>query len=124
MRPGIFTPENPSLMPRRWQGCIGASMRPGIFTPENITNCSIFGQGKSSFNEAGDFHPRKHEEEAEPSTDLLARSFNEAGDFHPRKRRETRGCEEARAASMRPGIFTPENISGCLAEWTCNDELQ
>ena len=83
MRPGIFTPENDSVLvwtliqnkcfneagdfhPRKplkrleLKGmAMAASMRPGIFTPENPIDTSFVHQSFQCFNEAGDFHPRK-----------------------------------------------------------------
>ena len=129
---GDFHPRKQFRTTRRAREKMGASMRPGIFTPENPKDNNKKYQRITSFNEAGDFHPRKQAgigrmapwaEGFNEAGDfhprklcqirclpIISSGFNEAGDFHPRKQEQEQDQSISKTmASMRPGIFTPEN---------------
>ena len=63
-----------------------ASMRPGDFSPGNPSSYAGLYQSWSCFNEAGGFLPRKRPTRTAPGRTRPPR-FNEAGGFLPRKQR-------------------------------------
>ena len=118
MRPGDFSPGNPSERDGSSHRCGFASMRPGDFSPGNppIPGRRRSRQSALRFNEAGGFLPRKHGERGLRVTGETAASMR-PGDFspgNPLARNSGRPPIDA-TASMRPGDFSPGNSAVAAA---------
>ena len=103
-------------------------MRPGDFSPGNPSaDQAARTVPHPRFNEAGGFLPRKLADQA-PSGGVGGQSscFNEAGGFLPRKL-TCGSCARTRfyRASMRPGDFSPGNwLPGGTRRWAGDALLQ
>ena len=107
---GILPPEC-RLPLRQDDGEIGASMRPGGFSPRSgVRRRRRPGLLMSGFNEAGGILPPEWCSCSASSRQISARRFNEAGGILPPECAERRAlCDRRRAASMRPGGFSPRS---------------